>query len=71
MGEAGLFGNLSKDIGRHRLLRVGIGCGIILGAVASKGPEWLHWFALFVGAVSIIISSAAQFFWPDREAGDD
>jgi hypothetical protein len=69
MGKQGIFGDLSKDIRGQRLLSIGIGMGLVLGALAPW--DGLRYGLAFFGFFIIFLRTVAQKYWPDREADDN
>lgn len=62
-----MFGNI--NIRENRLLVIGIGIGLMLGAGAPY--EGLRYGLAFFGLFLIILRCAAQIEWPDRMADDN
>lgn len=69
MNKPGIFGDLNTDIRGQRLLTIGMGMGLVLGAMCpwETGRYLLALFGLLV----IVVRSVAQVYWPDRMADDN
>lgn len=64
------FGDLNKDLGRQRLLCVGIGSGMIIGALGSQGTVSRIIIATF-GIALVVVRYLAQKHWPDQLPNKD
>jgi len=63
MDDESIFGDLKHDMKRQRLLRVGVGIGLILGAALSW--DFVRYIVAFLGLLIVVVSWIAQIVWPD------
>jgi hypothetical protein len=70
MGKENPFGNLTEDIGKQRLLCVGIGGGMVFGALGGIGPISKSIIVIF-GITLVVVRYLAQKHWPDQKAEGD
>lgn len=69
MSKPGIFGDLNSDIRGQRLLTIGMGLGLILGAMCPW--ETGRYLLALVGILIVTIRTLAQIHWPDRKADDN
>jgi hypothetical protein len=64
------FGNLTENIGRQRLLCIGIGYGMVFGALGGIGPISKSIIVIF-GITLVVVRYLAQKHWPDQKVEGD
>ena len=64
-----IFGDLNADVRGQRIFTIGLGLGLILGALCPWEP--LRVVLVLFGVFIVTVRTLAQIHWPDRMPDDN